>query len=1200
MVGPVTATPRPIADPILDVSPRLLLRDGGAAVITGAPDGYDAHLLSLLVRFEGAPWLHVARDDSRAAALAEALAFFAPDLPVIRMPAWDCLPYDRVSPKAEIISQRMAALSALARLADQDQDAPLIVITTVNALLQRVPPRSALAGQAFSATVGNQIDLEALTAFLGRNGYTRASTVRDAGEFAVRGGILDLFPPGHEQPLRLDLFGDSLESVRPFDPESQRTTGQLRGIDLVPVSEVLLSDDAIQRFRRGYVAAFGAVTDDDPLYAAVSAGHKHQGMEHWLPLFYDTLETLFDYLPDAPISLDHLAEEARTTRLAFVADYFQARQEAEKMSGLGKGLSAPRYKALPPDRLYVTENQWQEGLETRTVRVLTPFAAPDTVRQVAASGRPGRTFAAERAQDGVNVFDALKDVVRARQGEGKRVVLACWTQGSADRMGGVLKDHGLEDVAPVARFDDVFTMPDKAVGLAVLGVEQGFETPGYILIGEQDVLGDRLIRQRKKTKKAQNFLTEAASLNPADLVVHVDHGIGRYEGLQTLEIQGQPHDCLLIIYHGGDKLFLPVENIELLSRYGSDDEAIQLDKLGGQAWQARKAKLKERIREMADALIKIAAERQLRDGSPIVPPQGVYDEFCARFPYQETEDQERAIGDALEDLGSGRPMDRLVCGDVGFGKTEVALRVAFVAAMQGHQVAVVVPTTLLARQHTKTFKERFAGWPIEIRQLSRMVSSKEASQTRKDLSEGKVDIVVGTHALLAKSISFANLGLLIIDEEQHFGVGHKERLKQLKANVHVLTLTATPIPRTLQLAMSGVRELSLIATPPVDRLAVRTYVTPFDPVVLREALLREKYRGGQSFFVCPRIADLGEAAEFLAEQVPEVKYIKAHGQMPAGELEDIMNAFYDGKFDVLLSTTIVESGLDIPSANTLVVHRADMFGLAQLYQIRGRIGRSKARAYAYLTVPNRKEITATAKKRLDVLQSLDTLGAGFTLASHDMDIRGAGNLLGEEQSGHVREVGIELYQSMLEEAVSSLRSGDMAIEASETWSPHINVGTAVLIPEHYVPDLNVRLSLYRRLADVETPEDIEGFAAELIDRFGPLPEEVDYLLQIVAIKRLCRTCQVDKVDAGPKGITLGFRPTGFPDIPGLIDFVSHSRVATKLKPDGKLVYSKGGDTPEARLNATTQLLTRLASLIEPGAGKKADSNAGTSKQGKVA
>ncbi len=1189
----MTATPRPIADPHLGLSPRQFLQYAGHGLITRVPEGFDAHVLSALVRFNGGPWCHVARDDARVEAMAEALAFFAPDLPVIRMPAWDCLPYDRVSPKAETASQRMAGLTGLARL---PQDAgPMIILTTVNALLQRVPPREVVKGHSFSARTGNDVDVDALTAFLSANGYSRASTVRDPGEFAVRGGIVDLFPPGAEQPLRLDLFGDTLESVRPFDPDSQRTTGQLSGIDLVPVSEVLLDAESVQRFRTGYVKAFGAVTDDDPLYEAVSAGHKHTGMEHWLPLFHDRLETLFDYLPDAPVTLDHLAGEARDNRLEQIADYYQARVDTADVEK-GGAFGTPRYKPLPPERLYLSLEEWQAGLEGRTVRGFAPFDAPPDsgedgtapTRRLEADTKPGRSFAAERAQSGTNVFDVLKDYISSRIRDGKTVIVACWTTGSAERMGSVLKEHGLEHTVMTGGFDQAAALEDGQVALAVLGLEQGYEAPGYLVIGEQDVLGDRLIRRKGKNRKAQNFLTEAASLTQGDLVVHVEHGIGRYEGLRTLEVGDEPHDCLEILYHDNAKLFLPVENIELLTRYGSDDENIQLDRLGGQAWQARKARLKERIKEMAEGLIKIAAERSLQEGNAITPPMGTYDEFCARFPYQETEDQDRAIGDALEDLGSGRPMDRLVCGDVGFGKTEVALRAAFVVAMQGFQVAVVVPTTLLARQHAKNFAERFAGWPLHVRQLSRMVAAKDATQTRKGLADGTVDIVIGTHALLAKTISFRSLGLLIVDEEQHFGVAHKERLKQLKSDVHVLTLTATPIPRTLQLAMSGVRELSIIATPPVDRLAVRTFVTPFDPVIIREALLREKYRGGQSFYVCPRITDLDEVAEFLKEQVPEVKFIKAHGQMASGELEDIMTAFYDGKFDVLLSTTIVESGLDIPAANTLVVHRADMFGLSQLYQIRGRVGRSKARAYAYLTIPVKKKLTANAEKRLNVLQSLDTLGAGFTLASHDLDIRGAGNLLGDEQSGHMREVGIELYQSMLEEAVSSMRSGEMDVQIRETWSPHINVGTAVLIPEHYVPDLNVRLALYRRLADVESKEDIEGFAAELIDRFGPLPEEVEHLLQIVAIKRLCRLCQVEKVDAGPKGITLAFRPDGFPNIAALIEFVTYSRITAKMKPDGKLVYGRGGATAQDRLRATTQLLTNLASLLNPEEGEEAE------------
>jgi transcription-repair coupling factor (superfamily II helicase) len=667
-------------------------------------------------------------------------------------------------------------------------------------------------------------------------------------------------------------------------------------------------------------------------------------------------------------------------------------------------------------------------------------------------------------------------------------------------------------------------------------------------------------------------------------VVHADHGIGRFDGLTTITALGAPHDCLEIAYAGGDKLYLPVENIELLTRYGSGDGVAQLDRLGGAAWQGRKARLKQRLREIASELIKIAALRQLREAPVLVPPQVEYDEFVARFPYDETDDQAASIQAVLDDLASGKPMDRLVCGDVGFGKTEVALRAAFIAAFSGLQVAVVVPTTLLARQHFATFTQRFKGLPVRVAQASRLVSTKDLQAAKASLAEGTTDIIVGTHALLGKSITFNRLGLLVVDEEQHFGVGHKERLKHLREEVHVLTLTATPIPRTLQLALSGVRELSLISTPPVDRLAVRTYISPFDPVIIREALRRERYRGGQSFYVVPRIADLEEVREFLAEQTPELKVATAHGQLTPGGLEDVMTAFYDGKYDVLLSTAIVESGLDIPNANTLIVHRADMFGLAQLYQLRGRVGRSKPRAYAYFTTPNGQRLTEGAEKRLKVLQSLDTLGAGFSLASHDLDIRGGGNLLGEEQSGHIREVGFELYQSMLEEAVAALKGGDLG-EVQDQWSPQISLGTSVLIPDSYVADLQLRLGLYRRLSALELRPDIDAFAAEMVDRFGELPQEVRHLLDVVEIKGLAKLAGLQQVDAGPKGAVVAFRKNQFANPEGLVAFMQKSRGGVRMQPDHKLVFKADWDLPEERLAGVRDLVRQLADIA--GQAKKA-------------
>ncbi|MGE3146189.1 MAG: transcription-repair coupling factor, partial [Pseudorhodoplanes sp.] len=715
---------------------------------------------------------------------------------------------------------------------------------------------------------------------------------------------------------------------------------------------------------------------------------------------------------------------------------------------------------------------------------------------------------------------------------------------------------------------------------AVLGLEAGFETADAAVIGEQDILGDRLVRPRRVSRKAENFIAEATSLAIGDPVVHVDHGIGRFAGLKTIEAAGAPHDCLEIHYADDAKLFLPVENIELLSRYGSEDTAVVLDRLGGGAWQARKARMKSRIREIAHELLKVAAERQLRAAPNFSVSAGLYDEFAAGFPYEETEDQQSAIDAVMEDLARGRPMDRLVCGDVGFGKTEVALRAAFAAVMSGKQVAVVVPTTLLARQHFKTFSERFRGFPVQVGQASRLVSAAELARTKAGLADGAINIVIGTHALLGRGIRFKDLGLLVVDEEQHFGVAHKEKLKQLRAEVHVLTLTATPIPRTLQLALTGVRDLSIIASPPVDRLAVRTFVSPFDAVVVREALLRERYRGGQSFYVCPRIEDLAGAKEFLDKTVPEVRVAVAHGQMPPGVLDDIMTAFYDGKYDVLLSTTIIESGLDIPTANTLIVHRADRFGLSQLYQLRGRVGRSKLRAYALFTLPASRKLTAQAERRLKVLQSLDTLGAGFQLASHDLDIRGAGNLLGDEQSGHIKEVGFELYQQMLEEAVMSLKAG-IAEPVADRWSPQITIGMPVLIPDEYVADLSVRLALYRRLADLEDARAIDAFGAELVDRFGSMPEEVRHLLQIVAIKAMCRRANVEKVDTGPKGAVLSFRDNTFANPEGLIAFIREQGPAARVRPDMKVVFFEDWEQPEQRLAGTTDILRNLVRIAQP-------------------
>ena len=1144
----------------------------GDLILTGAPEGFDALVMGDIARARGGLTAFVARDGSRASAFADALTFFAPEVEVIRFPAWDCLPYDRVGPSPAVAAARMATLTRLTRGFDAKK--PVLLLTTAAALVQRVPARAVIELAGYSATVGNSVDIADLERYFAINGYQRASTVSERGEFAVRGGVIDVFPPGAQEPVRLDLFGDTLESIRGFDRETQRSTRQLKAIDLPPVSEALLDAAAVARFRTGYLSAFGA-PGDDPLYATVSEGGRRAGMEHWLPLFYDGLETLFAYLPTtALIGVDHLADEAREERLAMIADAFEAREQAERKS---------HYRALPPSGLYLTADEWTLHLGARPSRHFSPFQRDGWESVVDMGATLGRAFVAERAQDSVNLFEAAADHARALTRAGKRVLFASWSEGSSERLGTMLADHGLTGISLAPYWQAAKAADPKKPQRVVLPLDAGFETENLAVISETDILGDRLARPRKR-RRASNFLAEASALAPGDLVVHIDHGIGRYEGLKTLEVMEAPHDCLELHYFGEAKLYLPVENIDLLTRYGSESEGVQLDRLGGAAWQARKSRAKDRLRDMAEGLIAIAAARATREIEETDPPHGLFDEFCARFPYDETEDQLNAIGDVLTDLASGKPMDRLICGDVGFGKTEVALRAAFVMAMSGRQVALVCPTTLLARQHYSTFIARFQGWPIRVRRLSRLVPVAEAAETRAGLAKGEIEIVIGTHAVLSKQVSFKDLGMVIVDEEQHFGVKHKEALKALRAEVHVLTLTATPIPRTLQMALSGIREMSIIATPPVDRLAVRTYVTPWDPVAIREAILREKYRGGQVYYVAPRISDLPDLETFLREQVPEVKFVVGHGQLAPTQLEDVMSAFYEGRYDVLLSTTIVESGLDIPSANTLIVHRADMFGLSQLYQLRGRVGRAKARAYAYLTTPFGKQITPTAERRLRVLQSLDSLGAGFQLASHDLDIRGGGNLLGDQQSGHIREIGVELYQQMLEDAVADLKAkglGEAAdLSLDRGWSPQINTGAAVLIPEAYVPDLNVRLALYRRLSDAERADDREALAAELIDRFGPLPAEADQLLKVVAIKGLCREANVARIDVGPKGAVVSFRADHFANPAGLVAFVQKNAVAWRLRPDQKVVIKGEWGTPIQRLGAAERVLKELARIAK--------------------
>jgi transcription-repair coupling factor (superfamily II helicase) len=1143
-----------------------VLRTTEPLTLAGVPSGFLPWLAADLARAahgssDGGRTVIIASDEAAMRALAETVPLFAPEVEVLTLPAWDCLPYDRTSPALRVMAERLATLNALQNKAES----PQLLVATENAATQRLLTPFRVRQLTKRIEEGTRTDRDRLIVQLNALGYERVEAVAEHGEYAVRGSLIDLFPAGETHALRLDFFGDEIESLRRFDPADQRSTDRARAFTLMPASEALLDEETIKRFRSRYRETFGATATGDPLYEAISDGRRMSGMEHWLPLFEERLTTLFDHLGDADLILrDAGVDQALAARRESIDDYFANRQRT--MSG-----EAGSYRPLEPDALYLSAQEWEAAIADRPIHLTSQFPEPESARTVSFGVEPARDFAPERTRQ-ENVYEAVADHVGKLRKAGKKVVLASYTAGARERLGGLLSDHGLKSQKLVDSWQEALGSKTQPA-LMVLPLDHGFTGPEVAVLTEQDMLGDRLVRRRRKRKAAAAFLEELATLSPGDLVVHADHGIGRYEGLTSIPVAKAPHDCVALEYAGGDKLYVPVENIELLTRYGNESEGVTLDRLGGEGWQRRKSRMKERIREIAGELIKTAAIRATRPGV-VAEPDSAFPQFVDRFPYEETDDQDRAIEEVLADLEAGKPMDRLVCGDVGFGKTEVALRAAFVMAMSGMQVAVVAPTTLLARQHYRNFTERLEGFPIRVGRLSRLVPAAEAKKTKEGLESGQVDIVIGTHALLAKGIKFKRLGLVIVDEEQHFGVVHKERLKALKADVHVLTLTATPIPRTLQMAMSGLRDLSVIQTPPVDRLAVRTYVSPWDPVVVREALLREHYRGGQSFFVVPRIADLPDVEEWLREEVPEIKAVTAHGQMSPTEVEERMSAFYDRKYDVLVSTSIVESGLDIPSANTLIVHRADRFGLAQLYQLRGRVGRAKVRAYAYLTTPADRSITEGAQKRLQVLANLDSLGAGFQLASHDLDIRGAGNLLGDEQSGHIKEVGFELYQSMLEDAILEQKAGGIARQ--EEFTPQINVDVPILIPEDYVPDLDLRMGLYRRLGELDDKQAVEEFAAELIDRFGPLPGETENLLKIVETKLNSKKAMIARLDVGPKGALVTFAQSGFPSIDGLLGYVQRLKGAAKLRPDSKLVVTRDWPTPEARLSGALQLSTGLA------------------------
>jgi transcription-repair coupling factor (superfamily II helicase) len=1084
------------------------------------------------------------------------------------LPGWEVGIFEDRSPTREVFAARLEALYQL-----RFGTAP-IVVTTTEALLLRVPARDEIA-QSFAYLVeGDEVDRDDIAGKLAHWGFHRVPVVEDRGEFSVRGDIVDVFPPGYAQPVRIELFGDVIERLHFFDIVSQRLGDSLEEVLLLPVHEIdlqLATDREIQRPIEARLLELDVDRDErDMILEGLRAGTLFPGIERCLPYLKTELETVADHLPDdGLVWLDGAGE----------VDAALDRTWSEIERRVDERTEEHRFFP-PPDSLYVRPQQWQAAIARRPVVELESLdiLSSEEHRKIALRSYRTSDLRPEEGTKATSAFTRVAARIRQWCDEGMQTVLVASSQSRLQRLAGMLEGHNLA----VRVTDQDFPELPAARGTvsAITGhLSEGFRLPDEkaVLVSDADIFGTARKRVGRRVSVSQ-LLKNLDALKAGDYVVHLDHGVGRYEGLRHLQVADTEGDYLHLEYAGGDKLYLPVDRISLVQKYvGADGAAPALDKLGGASWETAKKRTRESVLAMARELLAIYAARQLDERFPYGNVDDLYREFEARFPFEETPDQRQAIHDVIADLSESKPMDRLVCGDVGYGKTEVALRAAFLAAMNGGQVAVLVPTTVLAHQHAENFVKRFEGYPVKIETLSRFRSNAEIKQVLEGLAKGTVDIVIGTHRLLQKDVDFKKLALLIIDEEHRFGVRHKERIKELRTQVDVMALTATPIPRTLQMSLLGIRDLSVIETPPVDRLSIRTYVTRFDDDTIREAILRERARDGQVFFIHNRVENIDLMAEHVRRLVPEVRVGVAHGQMPEGRLEKVMLSFMHAEIDVLVCSAIVESGLDIPNANTIIINRADHFGLAQLYQLRGRVGRSHERAYAYLMIPGEHIISREAQKRLKVLQELDDLGGGFRLAAHDLEIRGAGNLLGKQQSGQITAVGFELYTQMLEEAVMELRGQRRNIDVE----PEIQLGFPAYIPESYIADETVRVAFYRRLAEVRGREELDEIEAEMRERFGPIPPLVDSFLRVMELRKTLKTCMAVRANRVGNAVNLQFHPEAPVDVDRLIELAQRDPGKFKLSADFQL---RVRPTEQDWDGVVEEIQSVLRSLMQPASG----------------
>jgi transcription-repair coupling factor (superfamily II helicase) len=1109
----------------------------------------------------------VTRDTQQAHVLEAELKIFAGGLPVLHFPDWETLPYDAFSPHPEVVSQRIATLYQLPGVIRG------VLVVPVATLMQRIAPRSHITGSGLVLARKQKLDLGSEQRRLEAAGYRHVPQVAEPGDFAVRGALLDIFPMGTSEPYRIELFDDEVESIRSFDPETQRSQQQVEKIELLPAREFPVTEEAAKDFRSNLRERFPIDVRRCPLYQDMKEGVTPGGIEYYLPLFFPQTATLFDYLADdALFVLDQGTGEA--------ADQFWT-QTAERYDQRAHDIERP---VLPPAELYLPPEQLRQQLNKR-LRVEMVDAAHEHV--VATGTQPAPELPLNRK--GEEPAASLQHFLSNYPG---RVLIAADSAGRREALIETLSTAGLKP-ANVENWGAFLNRESSENGdpepikfaITIAGLEQGFALtkPALTVLTERELYGQRVRSERDRKRRRgtardpESIIRDLTELTLGAPIVHVDHGVGRYQGLASMDVGGMDGEFLTIEYAKGDKLYVPVSQLGLVSRYsGTAPELAPLHSLGGDTWERARKRAAEKVRDVAAELLAIYAQRQARGGEAMPIDRQLVEEFGSTFPFEETPDQESAIEAVLGDLAAPRSMDRVICGDVGFGKTEVALRAAFATATAGKQVAVLVPTTLLAQQHYRNFADRFADWPVRVDVLSRFRSSKETTEALKRLADGQIDVIVGTHKLLQPDIKFKNLGLVIVDEEQRFGVRQKEQLKKLRAEVDLLTMTATPIPRTLNMAMSGLRDLSLIATPPAHRIAVRTLITAWDPATIREALQRELSRGGQIYFLHNEVQSIERIVRELEELVPDARIRIAHGQMPERELEGVMADFHRQRFNVLVCTTIIETGIDIPTANTIIINRADRFGLAQLHQLRGRVGRSHHRAYAYLVVPDRKSITADAQKRLEALASLEELGAGFTLATHDLEIRGAGELLGDEQSGQIQEIGFGLYTELLDRAVRALKSGKIPdFDLSSEHETEVELHLPALIPDDYLGDVHARLTLYKRIASARDEEALRDLQVEMIDRFGLLPDPTKQLFAVATLKLMATPLGIRKLDFGANGGRIVFREKPEIDPMTIIKLIQQLPRVYKLDGQDKLKITLDLPGATERIRSAQEVLMLL-------------------------